>query len=468
MHTTPVESQEKLEEKRQQQHASSSSDIDEKFAHGTDDTENLPVYVSNDDPFGDESGAAVQYKTLHWWQCGMLMIAEIVSLGVLSLPSAVAALGFVPAVILLIGLGLLATYTGYVIGQFKIRYPQVHNMADAGEILMGPFGRELLGGAQLLFLIFIMASHILTFSVMMNTITDHGTCTIVFGIVGLVVSLILTIPRTLSKMSWISVVSFISIFSAVMITMVGTGVESAGEKVYATVQTSFFQAFLAVANITFAYCGHVAFFGFFSELRDPKTFPKALMLLQVADITLYTVSACVIYRFAGPNVKSPSLGSTGPVVRKVAYGVAMPTIVIAGVVVAHVACKYVYVRLFRGTRHMSERSFFSIATWIGIATVLWVLAWIIAEAIPVFNNLLALITAVFGSWFTYSLSGIFWLYLNRGLYFSTWKKMALTALNLIIIVIGVTVCGVGLYVSSKAIHDTPAGASFSCANNAEY
>lgn len=86
-----------------------------------------------------------------------------------------------------------------------MRYPHVHNMADAGEILLGRWGRELLGNAQLIFLIFIMGSHILTFSVMLNTVSDHGTCTIVFGIVGMILSFILSLPRTLLKVSWMSI-----------------------------------------------------------------------------------------------------------------------------------------------------------------------------------------------------------------------------------------------------------------------
>ena len=35
-------------------------------------------------------------------------------------------------------------------------------MADAGYILAGPFGRELLGFGQVFFLVFICASHVLT------------------------------------------------------------------------------------------------------------------------------------------------------------------------------------------------------------------------------------------------------------------------------------------------------------------
>lgn len=78
--------------------------------------------------------------------------------------------------------------------------------ADAGEQLMGRFGRELFGTGQLLFLIFLMASHILTFTVALNSITGHATCSIVFGLVGLILSLILSLPRTLEKMSWLSLV----------------------------------------------------------------------------------------------------------------------------------------------------------------------------------------------------------------------------------------------------------------------
>ena len=110
------------------------------------------------------------------------------------------------AIVLLLSLGLMATYTGYVIGQFKWRYPHIQSMADAGEVLMGSFGRELFGIGQFLLIIFVSVSHLLTFTVAMNSITEHGTCTIVFGVVGLVLSFFLCLPRTLSNVSWLSLV----------------------------------------------------------------------------------------------------------------------------------------------------------------------------------------------------------------------------------------------------------------------
>jgi len=132
------------------------------------------------------------------------MVAETISLGILSLPAAVAGLGLAPAIIILVGLGILASYTGFVIGQFKWKYPHISSVSDAGYILLGPFGRELFFAGHMLYMIFIMASHLLTFTVAMNTITEHGTCSLVFGVVGLVVSFGLSIPRTMRNMTWLS------------------------------------------------------------------------------------------------------------------------------------------------------------------------------------------------------------------------------------------------------------------------
>jgi len=47
-------------------------------------------------------------------------------------------------------------------------YPHVHNMADAGEVMAGAWGREFGGAAQTIFLIFSMGSHILTWTIAFN------------------------------------------------------------------------------------------------------------------------------------------------------------------------------------------------------------------------------------------------------------------------------------------------------------
>jgi hypothetical protein len=117
------------------------------------------------DPMSSRTEGGVEYKSMVWWQAGMVMVAETISLGILSLPAAMAVLGIVPGLILLLCLGLMATYSGLVIGQFKLRYLHIHSFGCAGEILFGKVG-VIIGWAQFAFYVFIMGSHILTFSIM--------------------------------------------------------------------------------------------------------------------------------------------------------------------------------------------------------------------------------------------------------------------------------------------------------------
>ncbi|GAB1201045.1 hypothetical protein APSETT444_010432 [Aspergillus pseudonomiae] len=319
------------------------------------------------DAFGSEEDAEIKYKTLTWWYRTR-------------------------GVILIVGLGLLALYTGYNIGLFRERYPHIQSLADAGEILLGRFGRELFGLGQFLFCIFVMGSHILTFRVMMNTITEHATCSIVFSVVGMLISMILSIPRTMKGMTWVSFASFLSIFGAVMITMISVSVQDfPGRTIDATVETNLYTGFQAVSNIVFAYCAHVAFFGLIAEMENPKDFNKSLLMLQSFEICLYLTAAVVIYYYVGTDVHSPALTSAGPVMKKVAYGIAIPTIVGAGVVNGHIGLKYIYFRACRKSDLLHSRSWKSVSIWLALGFVCWVVAWIISEGIPVFSNLNSLI-----------------------------------------------------------------------------
>lgn len=105
----------------------------------------------------------------------------------------------------------------------------------------------------------------------------------------------------------------------------------------------------------------------------------------------YIVTSVLIYYYCGPEVPSPSLTAAARIVAKVAYGIACPTIVIAGVVNAHIAIKAIYIRC--GEKLMHQKSVRSIGTWVGITAACWLVAWLIAEIIPTFHQLLALVVS---------------------------------------------------------------------------
>lgn len=61
-------------------------------------------------------------------------------------------------------------------------------------------------------------------------------------------------------------------------------------------------------------------------MEDPHEYPKSLAMLQVTDTCMFIVAAVVIYYYGGPDVASPAPSSAGPIMKKVAYGLAIPTV----------------------------------------------------------------------------------------------------------------------------------------------
>ena len=66
----------------------------------------------------------IRYKTLSWELVAALMIAEIVSNGMLSLPSSLAVVGLVPGVVLIVFLGVFGLFTAWILIRFKLRHPE--------------------------------------------------------------------------------------------------------------------------------------------------------------------------------------------------------------------------------------------------------------------------------------------------------------------------------------------------------
>ena len=171
----------------------------------------------------------------------------------------------------------------------------------------------------------------------------------------------------------------------------------------------------------------------------------------------------VIYYYAGPLVASPALGSASPLITKIAFGIALPTIIVGGVVNGSVACKYVYIRMWTGTNVVHQTNWKSMGSWYAICAVAWTISWILAEAIPNFNIFLGLIGALFGSWFSceYSFAVInsgcgsylldalppcLSLYQHRGKWFVTKRRTAMTLLNCFIVALGATIVSTALLV----------------------
>ncbi|CAL1705083.1 unnamed protein product [Somion occarium] len=410
-----------------------------------------------EDVFGDETNHDIRYKTLSWQFVSMLMIAEIVSNGMLSLPNAMAAVGIVPALILTIFLGIFGLFTAKLLIDFKLNHPGVHSMGDAGYTLFGPIGRELLSAGTIIFAICGTGSELLSGQLALSSLSDNGLCAILFLLIFSIATLLLALPRTLGRLSWLGVFSVASITLCGILAMVGAGTNPVPDRVLnATVPNNFPNAFLAITNPVFAYAGHFMFFILISEMSRPEDAMKAAWVLQGFSTTFYVVFSIVIYVYIGSTVASPALLSLPPVWSKITFGIGLVNFLVAGGIYSHTAAKLVFVRLFRRSHHVHSHTFLGWFTWIFLCFAAVAIAFIFAAAVPIFSDLISISASLFASWYTYGLAGFFWLhdayYLGGGER-ELKRRWFGTTLAVLTIVAGAFICVAGTYVSIKLIVD---------------
>ncbi|KAI0932395.1 hypothetical protein AcV5_004366 [Taiwanofungus camphoratus] len=428
------------------------------------------VAFEEQDVFGPEEDHEIQYKTLSWQFVSLLMICEIVSNGMLSIPNAMAVVGIVPSVILTVFLGIFALFTAKLLIDFKLNHPDVHNMGDAGYIIFGPVGREILSMGTIIFAIFGTGSELLSGQLALSTLSDNGLCAVILLLIFSAATFLISLPRTLGRLSWLGLISVISIALCGFLGMVGAGVRpTPGRVVVATISSNFFEAFLAITSPVFAYAGHFMFFILISEMRRPQDAMKAAWVLQVFATIYYAVFSVVIYVYLGSAVASPALLSLSPIWSKITFGVGLANFLISGALYAHTAAKLVFVRIFRRSRHLYSHTFLGWSVWLLLCFVSTAIAFVLASAVPIFSYLVGITASVFASWYTYGLAGFFWLY---DAYHSGGGRQALkrrwrgTILAVLTILSGAFICIAGTYVSVKLIVEAynsgVVGRPFSC------
>lgn len=315
----------------------------------------------------------------------------------------------------------------------------------------------------LLLLIFTTGSHSLTGKLAFNTLSNDAICQVGFSGIAAIILFLLALPKTFNEMGFLGYIDFTSIVLAIGITIIASGVQSSKQpgglnavEWYAFIpkdkQPTFAEAFLAVTNITFAFAFAQCQFSFMSELKKPKEFTKSIGLLVGTEIFIYVITGSTIYAFSGQRVESPALLGLSDTVSKVAFGIALPVIFISGSINTTTAGRFLYDRMYKGTPHEFMSTVKGNISWVLLILVGTIIAWIIAEVIPIFSALLGLISAVFLSLFIFFFPAVFWLiFLREGSWMSSWKNITLTLVNSFIALMAVFILVAGIYASAEDI-----------------
>lgn len=404
-----------------------------------------------------------KFRRLGWKRMAVILIVEAIGLGTFSLPSSFSTLGLVAGVICCTVLGLTTIYTGWIVGKVKIAYPDIKHYGDIGGLVMGRFGSELVGGLYVLQLILMTASFCLTGTIAFDTLSDKGVCGLVFGIISAIILLLLSTMPSFTEAAILGYIDLASVMTTIGIAIIGSGVWASnlpsgisGQSwsAWPATDISFKDVMVAISNIMFCYSFCMFVTPFQSEMHTPTDFMKSIWVLGIVEIVVYNVTGALIYVFVGNGVQSPSLLSLEGVLPKVAFGFAVPLIFISGAIGNTVTARYVHLRLYRDsvTRFINTPKGW--ATWLAVLAVVTMVAWVLAESIPFFDDLLALSSALLVSGFVLYFPAVMWLMLLcEGKWYD--RRNLIHAITCVFVfLLGMLVLGGGTYASIKDIVST--------------
>lgn len=369
----------------------------------------------------DVNNGDINFRRVSWQGAAILITKFQIGLGALGLSSTFHVLGFAPGIICFLVLGVICSFAGYICGTARQYYPHMHSIGDATELLFGKTGREFIGIIYYIYVALVAGATMLTVSVALNTLSDHGTCTMVFlGVTCVTTLLFGTAFRSLEKVSWISWVGVAGIIFSIWIVAIAcltqdrpaeapsNGPIDRGIRVLP--KTTFPQAMAAIANQLFAVGGSGTFFSISAEMKHPQLFSRSLLCGQTFIILTNTIIASIIYGKIGHYIASPALGSAGILMKKVAYGISFPGLLVTAILWSHIAAKYAFVRILRGTRHLQSNTVQHWAVWSSASFVTVIFGYIIVSVVPFFDNFLSLVGALFNPVFTNVIPGFMLLF----------------------------------------------------------
>lgn len=421
----------------------------------------------------------VDFRTVSWIHASVIFLKVIFATGVLTIPSAMYVLGAFPGAVNVLGWQFLNTYCAIIQGNFRNSHPGCHSIADMAHVVGGKWLREVVGVFFLVTYAIVGASGIFGASTALNALSNHAICTNYFMLVSTVAVFILASARKFEKIAWLTWVGFLSVFIAVFIVVVGvttrdrpaaapqTGDYEFGY--FAIGHPTFVAAITSVSTIFCSGAGTSAFLPVISEMKRPRDYNKAVYLCMGIVTASYLSFSLVVYRWCGKWVASPSLGSAGDTIKKVAYGIGLIGLLVSACLYIHVAAKYLFVRMLRNSRHLQQNTVVHWSIWLACTLGMSIVGFLIASGIPIFNYLLALAGSLTFAPLALGLPGYLWIYDHQHYRKGNWWRVTVYYLNWLMILLAVFLTIGGTYGVVQNIIDAYARGeidrAFSCADN---
>ena len=87
----------------------------------------------------------------------------------------------------------------------------------------------------------------------------------------------------------------------------------------------------------------------------------------------------IVYYYCGEWTASPALGSAGPLIKRIAYGLGLPALLVSGTLYTHVPAKWIMLAALKGSHHLTNNTVKHWAVWLGCVFGCVLFSYIIAS-----------------------------------------------------------------------------------------
>ncbi|KAF2152768.1 transmembrane amino acid transporter [Myriangium duriaei CBS 260.36] len=373
--------------------------------------------------------AARALRTASWGTIFYLITTDI--LGWASTPFVFSSVGYGAGVALYIVFGLAAFASGWFLytiflGLDSARYP----MLSYGDTYLRVFGnksRHFINVTQAFQQFMTVAVLILGCATTIAQLSNTSICFVACMIITMVIGMALGTIRSLQRLGWLcnlsvwmNVISFVIIlyacshylpdYSVVINSTLIKTIEAV--KTFAGPPPSEYQQqapgfagqFNGVDQMIYSWGGALLFIAFIAEMRHPMDFWKAMLCAQIFIGIVYIFFGSYVYSHYGQYSASSINNVVQPVHLQTAGNVFyLITSFIACLLYFNIGMKTVYIEVFE-----SAFNFPTITSkkgkwlWYALGPIYWIVAFLVAAAVPNLNGISGLVSSLLILNFTYT------------------------------------------------------------------